>query len=196
MDEIHVASPRLVNALVEGKPLDETRNVDNVLSSETRVAKTQPGKMGFDGGFFGTTGVGVPSGSSGGIALGLLYRAGSLGISSSGRAGGIGSGERSLSSASLDIGARYYVSTADTSPFVGGGLGISHFEVERKDGPDLGGSGFGAHVQLGVEVLRTHAAGFSIAARADLPFFALADGAENNARYVVPLSFNVGMQFH
>jgi hypothetical protein len=206
MDEIHVASPRLVSALVEGRPLEDTRTVDNVLSSETRQLKVQSGSMGFEGTMFGMTGVGSESGASAGLGLGLLYRAGNLGASWSGRAGGIGSGEKKLGSASLDVGGRLYASTADFAPFIGGGFGLSYFQLNREIEGDLSGSGFGAFVQAGAEVLRSHHTAFSMSIRADLPFYSLQgstetysnDGYKTNhsTAYVVPLSFNVALLFH
>lgn len=207
LDEVHVAAPRLVSSLVDGKPLDETRSVDNVLTSETRQSKVQRGSMGFDGGFFGTTALGAPAGASGGLDLGLLYRAGNLGVSSHGRAGGIGSAKDKIGLATIDVGVRYYLSSSDFSPFVGGGLGLSYFHLSRSAtrttdsgaysytySSDLSGSGFGAHAVVGAEMLRTHHAAFSVSLRVDAPMFALKGGGDS--RYVMPASLNVGILFH
>jgi hypothetical protein len=191
MDEINVASPRLAAALVDGKPLDDTRNVDNVLSSEARRPRTQGGTIGFDGGFFATTGLGAKASLSAGLALGILYRSGSLGVSAQGRAGGIGSDDDKISSDSLDIGARYYMSTSDVSPYIGGGFTLSYFDLSRAGASDVSGSGIGAYGNLGVEFMRSHPMAFTLSARADVPFYALKGDGET--RYVTPLSLNVGI---
>src|SRR5262249_8400004 len=47
LDEIDLAAPRLVAALVEGKPLADTRTVDTVLASEARASRLERGSMGF-----------------------------------------------------------------------------------------------------------------------------------------------------
>jgi hypothetical protein len=207
MDEITVAAPRLVSALVEGKQLEETRNVDNVLASETPQQKLIRGVMAFDGGIYGGTGLGASSGASAGVGVGLLYRAGNLGVGGQGRAGGIGSNNEKLTSLSLDVGARYYLSTADIAPYIGGGFEISAFEVKNAQG-DISGSGCGAYGAVGVELLRTHNAAISASLRADLPFYSLtgdsysyassgytSGGYTKRSEYVVPLTFNVGFIF-
>jgi outer membrane protein W len=155
---------------------------------------------------FGTTGVGADAGASAGVAIGLLYRAGSFGASWDGRAGGIGSGDKKIGSATMDVGVRYYLSSAEFAPFLGGGMGISYFNLSNTHASDMSGSGFGGYVQIGAEAFRTHHTGFNVAVRADLPFYKLASESSNyssgqetitsESAYVVPLSFNVGIIFH
>ncbi len=196
MDEIHVASPRLVTSLVENKPFEDTKNVDNVISSETQPVKVQRGSMGMDAGLFGATAFGAPANASGGVSLGLVYRAERFAVSGTGRAGGIGSGDSKIGLVSLDLGARYYFSASEIAPFVGGGfvLGYYHLDRERQGGPDLEGSGVGSYAHAGVEFLRTHHTTFSVAARADNPFYNLKGGRESH--YIMPLSLNVAVLFH
>ena len=194
MDEVPVAAPRLAGALSDGRSLDDTKTVDNVLSSETRAAKVQQGQMGLDMGLFGMTSLGQGSGASGGIELGLLYRAGSVGVSALGRAGGIGSDNSKVGTASLDTGIRYYLSSSDFAPFVGAGIELAYFDLSRQSGSNVDGSGIGANALVGVEMLRTHHASFAASVRLDAPFFALRSG--NESQYVMPLSFNVGILFH
>ncbi len=215
-EEIPVAAPRLVDALVLHKNLDDTVQFDNVLQGEARAPKVKPGSMGFDGGLFGATTLGGGgAGASGGIDLGLLYRSEHFGLAAHGRAGGIGSTDNKLGLASLDIGGRLYLSNGDTAPFLGTGVVLGYYQLNRKDEGDLSGSGFGAYAQMGVELLRTHHAAFSASIRADLPFYALkaseqtsiaydqASGAyatrvtsPSQTAYVIPLSLNVGLVFH
>lgn len=195
IDEINVAAPRLVTSLVEGKPLEDTRSVDNVLASETRQAKVQNGQVGFDGGFFGTTALGAAAGASGGIDLGLLYRAGNFGFSSHGRAGGIGSASTKVGLATIDVGGRWYMTNGDIAPFLGAGLGLAYVALSHDHGgDDLSGSGFAAHAAVGIELMRTHHTAASISARVDAPLFALKGYGES--QYVMPASLNVGLLFH
>ncbi len=194
LDELHVAAPRLATSLASGKSLDETREVDNVLASETRQSKVQRGQVGFDGGFFGTTALGAAAGASGGIDLGLLYRGGSFGLSSHGRAGGIGSAERKIGLATFDVGARLYLSSSEIAPFVGAGLGLAYVSLSRDAASGLEGSGFAGHVVVGVELLRSHHTAASLSVRVDTPFFEIA--SRDASAYVMPASLNVGLLFH
>jgi hypothetical protein len=205
IDEITVAAPRLVDALVDNKPMGDTRNVDNVLEAESRQNKYQKGTMAFDGGIFGATALGASSGASAGVALGLVYRSGSVGFGAQGRLGGIGSSDKTLSVASLDFGGRYYLSNSDFAPFVGAGFAISGFGLHgSSDDQGLSGSGFGAYGQVGAELLRTHSTALSLALRVDTPFYAMSENVYDyttrvdltRSRYVAPVSFNVGFQFH
>jgi hypothetical protein len=189
MDELPVAGPRLAGALSNGRPLEETKTVDNVLNSETRAPKTERGQMGFDMGLFGMTGAHSDAGAAGGIHMGLVYRAGNLGITSHGRAGGIGSGDDKIVTASIDVGARYYFSNGETAAFLGGGIGLAYFNMVNSD-KERSGSGIAPFAEVGVDMLRTHHTALTASFRADAPLFSL------NSTYLVPLSLNVGVMFH
>jgi opacity protein-like surface antigen len=209
LDELVVAGPRLASALTENKSLEQTRDVDNVLAAETRQRKVQRGSMAFDAELFGVTAPGVTTASAG-IDFGLAYRGGSFAVESHGRAGGIGSSKDKLSLATLDVGGRLYLSSGDFSPYIGAGVGLSYFDLNRASGRDLDGSGFGAYGIAGVEMLRTHHVAFNVGVRIDTPFYELQP--ENTyeayamngtgmsepakAHYITPLSLNVGLIFH
>jgi hypothetical protein len=207
LDELTVAGPRLVTALSEGRSLDETRNVDTMLSQEAQGPKTKKGTLAFYGGFHGLTSVGRETGVSAGVQAAVLYRAGSLGLSLEGRANGIGSASKKTSGVSLDASVRYYVLDTDVTPFLGAGLGISHTNLDRDNG-DMSGSGLAANAQIGVEALRSQRVGLSVAIRGDLPFYELESGSRYGllpsgsygplpaeTGYAVPISLNVGLIF-
>ncbi len=194
MDELPVAAPRLAGSLSDGRALEETKNVDNVLDSEARRAKVQPGQMGFEMGLFGMTGMGAASGASGGVDLGIVYRATSFAVTSRGRAGGIGSSEEKLGTASLDVGGRYYLSSSDTAPFLGAGIELIYLDATRS-GSDADGSGMGAFGELGIETLRSNHVALTASLRVDAPFFAL-QGYGTDSLYVAPVSLNAGLLFH
>lgn len=199
IDEVVVAAPRLVDSLTTGRSIEETRGVDNVVASETRAPLVQRGQTGFDGALFGTTTLGAASGASAGVDLGILHRAGNLGVGLHGRAGGIGSTSSKLAQVGLDIGARYYFSSADVAPYLGGGLGLNYFNLSNDAGNHISGSGLGAHAQVGVEMFRSHHTTLSLSVRADIPFYELSSSARGDAQaslYVIPLSLNAGIAFH
>jgi hypothetical protein len=67
------------------------------------------------------------------------------------------------------------------------------------------GSGFGAYVEGGLELLRSSRAGAAVGLRCDAPFYALTKDAALDtatqryvhvARYVVPISLELGFRFH
>ena len=194
LDEVAVAGPRLSEALASGKPLEETRNVDNVLVSESQTARMQRGSMAVDASVFGATALGASSGASAGVDVGFHYRAGSFGVGMHGRAGGIGSGDEKLALASIDVGGRFYLTASEIAPYVGAGLGFSYFELYRKNEASPEGSGVGAFGELGLELLRTHSVGMATSLRVDAPFYALKTA--NASTYAVPLSLNLGLLFH
>jgi len=107
------------------------------------------------------------------------------------RAGGIGSGERKPGFVNLDANARYYPSDADTSSFFGGGFGLTYLTVDGDSG-----SGFGAHIEGGVELLRSSALSPTLSLRADLPFYSLKHSKHSSrGEYMVPISLNFGFAF-
>jgi len=153
--------------------------------------------VGFDMTLFGATTLGGSPGATAGGGLGLLFRVDRIGLLAQGRGGGLGSVEPKLILASFDAGLRYYITQSDTSPFVGGGLGLGYHQLYRGEvQAALDGSGFSAYVQLGTELLRTHHTAFSVSARLDAPFYALEGGSPRESRYVTPLSLNVALLFH
>jgi hypothetical protein len=202
-DEVPIAAPRLVNALVNHTSLEETQNVDNVVSAEARAVKVKPSPGGASIGLVGMSGIGLAPGAAGGFDVGVMFRHEHISFGGHGRAGGIGSGNNKLGFASLDLGVRYHLGEGDTTPFVGGGLGFAYFQANRENG-DLTGSGFEGVAEVGVDCFRANRVGAVISLRADLPLFALAGHAYSYTdqsrvdakRYVVPLSLNVGFSFH
>lgn len=221
-EEVPTAVRRLVTALATHKSLDETQNVDNVVASESRKPQAKKIATSFELSLVGATAAGVDPGTSAGFALGLMFRSARTSFGTHLRVGGVGSGSNTLTFDSLDLGARYHSSEADTALFVGGGLALSYLKVNRDriaappSGPygdyygynggtldvSPSGSGFGAFVEGGIEVLRSSRAGGVLSLRADAPFFLLKRDAsaatatgESVSRYVVPISCNIGFRF-
>jgi hypothetical protein len=200
IEEVPIATDRLVDALVTGKKFDETLKVDNVVSAEARVPLRRDTQVSMFMGVSAITALGIPSNPSSGISLGLDFRLQNLALELQGRAGGIGSDVNLLGYASAGIGGRYYLSDADTAGFVGGGISLAYFQSNQQNGPNYTGSGLAGYGELGVGFLRASRIGALVALRADLPMFSFTQAAEpgwtGGSVYAVPISIDVGLLFH
>lgn len=175
IEEVSVAAPRIAESIVHGTPLKETEKVDNLVLEETRAPKTKPGKSHFTFGLVGA----LPPLDRGmeaapGVSVGLHYETKSFEIGGDLRGGG-SSGSQSLKTSfvMLSIGARYFTSDSNVSPYAGGGLSWDGLNLHLPNGFGGDNSGLGAYADAGVEMLRTHHAHLAFGARLDLPFFAL-----------------------
>ena len=209
VEEVPVASERVVTALVEHKSLEQTESVDNVVSSESRTPKQKTVQPGVILGLTGQSAVGGPTTASGGLEIDMQFRLKNLALLGQGRAGGIGSADNKLGYASLGVGARYFLSDSDVAPFIGGGLMFAYFQANEGNAPAFDGSGFGAYGELGLAFMRSSHVGGVINLRADLPMFSLTQstggvydyttGTESqgatSSMYLVPISLNVGLSF-
>jgi hypothetical protein len=206
IEEVPKAAPRLVEAVKYHRALDDTKNTENILSEETsRTLNTQRGYGSFYMGLFALMDGSHLAEASGGVDLGVLHTTRNFAIEGHGRAAGIGSSANKLGLASLDIGGRYYLfGLSDTSPFLGGGIGFSYLQRNRKSHWDeQSGSGLFSYAQLGVELLRTYRTNLMVALRADFPLYKTdpdttkpaPDGMIRKSSYTLPLSFVVGLQF-
>jgi hypothetical protein len=211
VEEVPVASERVVAALVEGKSLAQTETVDTVVSSESTTPKQKKVQPGVILGLTGQSAVGAPDTMSAGIEIDMQFRLHNLALLGQGRAGGIGSGNNTLGYGSLGLGARYFLSDADFAPFIGGGLMFAYFQMNQNqgEGSNASGSGFGAYGELGLAFMRSSHVGGIINLRADVPVFSLQQSTSDEYNYstgtymtqasqsfyVVPISMNVGLSF-
>ncbi len=212
VEEAPIASQRVVDALVSNKPLEETQNVTNVLSQEARTPLQKQGRPGFAGGIIGVTPAGIPTGVGAGAELGMVYEADRFALSAHGRlAGGGSGGDSGFLYFNLGVGARYFITDGDVTPYVGGGTGFSAYNASTSSagarsndysnggsysyGSSYSGSGSGMNVygEAGIEAFRTHRVAMIAGLRVDAPLFALSDAGDK--RYIVPVSLNVGMIF-
>ena len=197
LSEVSVAAPRVVAALLDKRPVAATETSDNVLQSETRRPLVKNGHMGLDAGLLIASSVGATSGIAPGFNLGLRYRTDRYGIGGELRHAGGGETSSKLTTTTLGLGARYYLTAADTAPFAGGGVGMSYVAIERSGGTSVSGTGASLYIEGGMEFFRTHRVGMSAALRADAPLFAAkAQGpTPDGDAYVIPVSLQVGIQF-
>jgi len=209
VEEIPVASERIVTALVDHKSLEQTESVDNVVSSESRTPKQKTVQPGVILGLTGQSAVGGPTTASGGLEIDMQFRLHNLALLGEGRAGGIGSSDNKLGYASLGVGVRYFLSDADVAPFIGGGLMFAYFQANEGGAPAFDGSGFGAYGELGLAFMRSSHVGGVVNLRADIPMFSLTQSGSDSynasgeyvstsstsSMYLVPISLNVGLSF-
>ncbi len=210
MEEMLVVAPRLAEAIVRKVAVKDGETVDNVMAQNAKPVVTKPLQAGAELGLTGTTAMGTDMSASGGVYLGLHFRRERWALVGHGRAGGIGSAEGKLGYAQLDVGGRYFMTDGDVAPFVGLGVGVGYFNVDRSPRTSLGdlsGSGFQTSAEVGVGILRTSHVGANLSLRADAPWFTLKTASSGGytssvgreppveSRYVVPISLNVALAF-
>lgn len=180
IEEVRIAAPRIADSIVHGSPIAETQTVDNIVDEESRIPKSRPGKLHFA---LGLAGALTPLQDGPGVApeaiIDLHYGMSQIEIGGSLRFGFGSSSDVHTSpsgqAVAASIGARYFTSNKEISPYLGGGLAYSYFSVSLPSGFDGNNSGLGVYADAGVEILRTHHAHLALGARIDVPFFALND---------------------
>jgi hypothetical protein len=206
-EEVPLAAERVVSALVEDKPVAETQNVDNVVSSEvvTPLRKVAPLTV-----FVGATAAGAlgfDNNTSAGVEGDIELRTQRIAVAVQGRAGGVSSGDNYLGYASVGAVGRYYLSDSETSLFVGAGPTLAYFQANEQNVlSEPGGLGFAVAAEVGAAFYRSSRAGLLVAVRADVPTFDLtstnyAYGANGGTtttttwQYIVPVSVTFGLAF-
>jgi len=212
LKEVPTAAHRLAEAVVLGKPIEDTRLVDNLVRSEGGELVTRPGSRKFEMGALALAG-GQGTGTGGGFSFAFSYDSPTFAIPAEIRFAHSSNGDRDLSLFSIDTGARYYFSHHDASPFVGGGFSYLYLSLT-----DLGGRdhyvyiedshwGPGLYAEGGFQLFRFHRGRLTAKVRADFPTYSLhpqgddygARGQvvhiDDGKRYVVPITFGLTMSF-
>ncbi len=198
IEEAAVAAPRLAEALVGKKALEETETATNAVGGENqKVKKRNKGHVragiGIGGMFVPTANLGGAVGSvpiwyeTDHFSLGGRIR---LGLVDAGLFGG-------------EVGGRYNFSSSETSPYLGAGLGMYGMWLNGGSKYDpitlqastkvYSGAAFGVvpHLEAGISFLRSQTVGLDVSFRADMPTFAI----DKTMPYVVPLSLSVELKF-
>jgi hypothetical protein len=212
LKEVPMAARRLAEAVVLGKPIEDTRLVDNLVESEGRELVTRPGSVKFEVGALGLA-AGRSTGTGAGFSLALAYDSPTFAIPAELRFAHSSSGDRERSVFSIDTGARYFFSRRDTSPFVGGGLSMLYLSLSDLRNPDRyvyvedSHWGPGLYAEGGFQLFRLHRGRLTAKVRADFPLYSLhPEGVdyqprggtvriEEGARYLVPITFGLTMSF-
>ncbi|HYU43924.1 MAG TPA: hypothetical protein VEQ84_17395 [Vicinamibacteria bacterium] len=212
LKEVPTAARRLAEALVLGKPIEETRLVDNLVQSEGRKLVTRSGSRKFELGAL-ALGAGQGTGTGGGFSIAFAYDSPTFAIPAELRFAHSSSGDRTTSLFSIDTGARFFFSGRDVSPFVGGGFSVLYLSLSDLKDRDRylyvedSHWGPGLYAEGGFQLFRLHRGRLTAKVRADFPLYSLhPEGVdyqprgrtmriEEGARYLVPITFGLTMSF-
>lgn len=191
IEEMIEAAPRLVDALVNKKPIASTADVESVVQGDSPVTRKISGESFWSMGLFGTFVPGTNLIGEFGIEAGLSYERPRYGIETEFRfTGGEESGGDVFYFASWSIGGRYFFNKQNISPYVGGGLALVitdyQTEITRResdwfsddyyyydDYTSESDTGMGVYVIGGIEMLRLYRNRLNLEVRIDRTFFQL-----------------------
>ena len=193
IEEMVSAAPRLVDALVNRKPIDSTIDMETVTEQEARVIRKIAGESLWHMGILGTFIPGTDIAAEPGYEFGWSYETPAYAVGTEFRGRGhdeYGDDGNRFSFHSWSIGGRYFFNKQNMSPYVGGGISIVGASYETKgtqrkkdgisdeweghDDYDLEDkSGLGAYGVVGIEILRLARSRLKLELRVDRPFFKL-----------------------
>ncbi|MBN1655429.1 MAG: hypothetical protein JXA30_16810 [Deltaproteobacteria bacterium] len=204
IEEVIVAAPRLAKALIRKEPMETTAEISTLVGDETRPYEKIYGEFFWGLGILGVAMPTVEIYAGFGFQLKVFYESSEYSIGVDIKGGGADQGEDDAKFFGMSVGARYFFSTANISPFIGGGLGFLLMEVTRDDGYDYyidyEGTGLTSYLEAGVEFLRFHSSRLDLAVRFEAPFFSLEDEyyysgpnsvGETRSRYVFPITLGL-----
>ena len=188
IEEMVSAAPRLVDALVHGKPIASTIDMENVTEQDAAVRRKMSGESLWHVGILGTSIPGTDIVAEPGFAFGWYYETPSFSAGTEYRGSGRDNYDdesHGFSFLSWSIGGRYFFNKQNISPYVGGGLAIvsASYETKEKvteeernqqyDDYDDNDTGLGTYVVAGIELLRLTESRLNLELRVDRPFFTL-----------------------
>lgn len=210
LSEVVVASGRLADALLQGRPLEDTRKVQTVLANEAASPRAVSGQRHIALHVIGMAPLGAGTVGAG-AGVGYLYEmprwsvGGHLDIAGQGDTGDMGG----FSSVAIGSSVRRFFGDRDIAPFVGGGvsllfLSVTTFTEQRTSygyrlGDERSGTLLAPFVEGGFSAFRTTRGRFVTSLRVEAPLGRLEDSgwSEQAAKpkYVLPVSLRVGVQF-
>jgi len=150
LEECDIVIPRLVQALLGHKPVEQTARTSTLTESESREFRTKPGRSHFILGLAAAAFKGSGSeDDKSGLSLGWLYTTERWNLGA--ELGSVGSGNAGIGYPIL-IHAAYLPMDGPTSPYIGAGVGYFHVEEQ---GYGLGNA-LGVRLSAGVEFFRLH----------------------------------------
>ena len=194
IEEMIPAAPRLVNALVHNKPIDDTVDMETVTEQEARELRKISGESMWNVGILGTFIPGTDIAAEPGYEFGWSYEMPSYAVGTEFRGSGSGGDEDSdeFSFFAWSIGGRYFFNKRNISPYVGGGFSIVNasygnwYDYDSKDGDGLGTYGV-----VGLEALRLTESRLKLEFRLDRPFFTLKDQDGTESKDIMPITFGI-----
>ena len=164
IEEMIAAAPRLVDALVNDKPIASTTDIETVTEQEGRELRKVPGESHWNIGFFGAFVPGTDVSGTPGYRAGWSYELPTYAVESEGRFF-VGDDTHY---AAFSVGGMYFFSKQNISPYIGGGLTVSNashdWDFER---------GMGVYASGGVQMLRITQSRLKFEIRLDRPFYTL-----------------------
>ncbi|MCY4403639.1 MAG: hypothetical protein OXD54_13775 [Candidatus Poribacteria bacterium] len=188
IEEMIETAPRLVDALVNNKPIDSTIDMESVTEHEAEKLNKISGESLWNVGIIGIAIPGTDHFAEPGYEFGWSYETPKYGIGTEFR----GSFGEEFSFGSWSIGGRYFFNKKNIAPYVGGGFSIfggSYTIIEEKredrwfsDEPyyyeyhdTVSENGIGAYVVGGISMLRLTKSRLKIELRVDRPYFKIED---------------------
>ena len=210
IEEMIPAAPRLVDALVHGKPIDATVDMESVTEQEARELRKISGESLWHMGIFGTFIPGTDVAAEPGFETGWSYQTPSYAVGTQFRYSGPDDDDDASNTITFfawSIGGRYFFNKRNVSPYVGGGLAVvdasyktkvqkrerirlSFFGEEEEwryydDYESEDDSGLGVYGVVGIEVLRLTQSRLNLELRVDRPFFKLP------SQDIMPITFGI-----
>ena len=212
IEEMVSAAPRLVDALVNRKPIDSTIDMETVTEQDARLHRKISGESLWHVGILGTSIPGTDIIAEPGFAFGWYYETPSFAVGTEYRGSGRDNYEDDNDGFSFfawSIGGRYFFNKQNMSPYVGGGFAIVNASYETSDEgnqlyddlyDDFGqryddyhyygyesesDTGLGAYVVAGIELLRLTESRLNLELRIDRPFFSLP------SQDMMPITFGI-----
>jgi len=164
-EELDLVIPRIVKALIEGVPLEETARIDTVTEQEGRKWEKRPGE--FNWGFGVLVGGGMWEEAEPAYGLNLKFSYEMEHVRLDTDLGGQFAGDGFFR---LGVSAYYIPLTSFWSPYFGGGLNFMFAFLDRDD---MGGYGVGGTLAAGLEFFRLHRVRLLAEIGFVLPFFML-----------------------
>ncbi len=210
IEEMIPAAPRLVDALVYDKPIDDTVDMETVTEQEARELRKISGESLWGMGIFGTFIPGTDVAAEPGMEFGWSYQTPSYAVGTDFRYSGPDNDDDATNTITFfawSIGGRYFFNKRSISPYVGGGFAIidasyrtkvrkkeilipaflDREEVSRyyDDYESEDDSGLGVYGVVGIELLRLTQSRMNVELRIDRPFFSLP------SQDIMPITFGI-----
>lgn len=159
LEQVPVAAERLVVALTEDRPVEETATARSLVDGETRKPAVRSNDVRFA---FGVVGVMVGSDVGYGADMAFGFHGQEYGAQIRGRAAG-----GDASHVSLAVSGWRYFGDGDVAPFVGVGFGLGRLT----DDDGFAGNGLLVEPTIGLELFRFDQSRLLITTQLDIPVF-------------------------
>ena len=196
IEEVPKVAPRLADALLHHKSMQETEQVGNLSWAEAEVPAQRRGRMLTSLGILGTVTPGVST-ISPGLLGSIIYDTPHWVLMATGQLSfGAGNGDH-LTLVSASVGPRYMLNPGNISLFIGAGMAIEAIEKSTKSYNFYGysersqdnNSGIAPYAEVGFEAMRLHRNRLNVALRAELPLFKV------GGDYLVPITLSTSFIF-